>query len=182
MCDGGYFGTSHRTEIFGRQRNCPRAENPIASLTPDSAGCYRGLGQGLRTSTPSPWSISRKTRHARPTLSHWRGPGIARNQPDEIARRRLIGATIFRDAPFHEDGGKLVILARRRNTLVVQMLATGPIPKASRSRRMKHIVVGCHPTRKLWVYAWTAKPSAIRACESTCLEPSSLRTADRPSQ
>ena len=62
------------------------------------------------------------------------------------------------------------------------MLATGPIPEGvAFSPDGKHIVVGCHPTRKLWVYdvdGETVRDSRVRIDVPGM--PSSLRTADRP--
>ena len=59
-----------------------------------------------------------------------------------------------KDKPFHEVEGKLVILARRGMTFeITQILATGAIPEGvAFSPDGRHIVVGCHPSQKLWIY------------------------------
>ena len=59
-----------------------------------------------------------------------------------------------KDKPFHEVEGKLVILARRGMTFeITQILTTGAIPEGvAFSPDGRHIVVGCHPSQKLWIY------------------------------
>jgi sugar lactone lactonase YvrE len=112
------------------------------------------------------------------------GPESLEVSPDGklIAAVLIGGSNMPKDTPFHEKEGKLVVLAQRGKTFeITQVLATGAIPEGvAFSPDGKHIVVGCHPSKKLWVYdleGETVRDSKQRIDVPGM--PSSLRIAEK---
>ena len=190
VCDGGYLAILHidSEKVTVDERKLSTCGKPYrVAITPDGAlGVTAGSGQGV----PDMDAITVvDLKQYPPRTSDFvpigSGPESLEVSPDGnlLAAVLIGGSNLTKGMPFYEDGGKLVILARRGNTFqVVQMLATGPIPEGvAFTEDGKRIVVGCHPVRKLWVYdvdGETVRDSKVRIDVPGM--PSSLRTADKP--
>lgn len=187
---GGYFAVLHieRGALTVDKQKISCCGKPYrVAISPDGAfAVTAGSGQGL----PDVDAITVVDLHQNPPratdyIPIGSGPESLEFSPDGklLAAVLIGGSNLPKGARFHEDSGKLVILARRGQTFeVVQVLTTGRIPEGvAFSPDGKHIVVGCHPERRLWVYevnGETVKDSRVRIDVPGM--PSSLRTADKP--
>lgn len=187
---GGYFAILRieRGTLTVDRRKISSCGKPYrVAISPDGAfAVTAGSGQGLPDMDAiTVVDLQQNPPRATDYIPIGSGPESLEFSPDGrlLAAVLIGGSNLPKSAPFHEDSGKLVILARRGQTFeVVQVLTTGRIPEGiAFSQDGKHIVVGCHPERKLWVYevdGETVKDSRVRIDVPGM--PSSLRTADKP--
>ncbi|NUM52066.1 MAG: YncE family protein [Candidatus Hydrogenedentes bacterium] len=190
VCNGGYLAMLHLHEgmVTSDKRKLSTCGKPYrVAITPDGTlGVTAGSGQGIPdTDAITVVDLTQEPPRTTDYIPIGGGPESLEVSPDGtlIAAVLIGGSNLPKGEPFHEDGGKLIILARRGKTFeVVQILATGPIPEGvAFTQDGKHIVVGCHPVRKLWVYdvdGETVRDSKVRIDVPGM--PSSLRTAERP--
>jgi DNA-binding beta-propeller fold protein YncE len=190
VCEGGYLALLHikGDTVTVDKRKLSTCGKPYRiAITPDGAlGVTAGSGQGLPdTDAITVVDMTQNPPRTSDFIPIGAGPESLEISPDgKLLVAVLIGGSnLPKDAPFHEKEGKLVVLARRGMTFeMVQVLATGTIPEGvAFSPDGKHIVVGCHPSRKLWVYdveGETVRDSKLRIDVPGM--PSSLRIADKP--
>ncbi len=189
VCDGGYIALLHvrGDKLTLDPRKLSTCGKPYRiAITPDGMlGVTAGSGQGLPdTDAITVVDLTQDPPRSIDYIPIGAGPESLEVSPDGtlIAAVLIGGSNMPKGTPFHEKEGKLVILARRGKTFeVAQVLATGTIPEGvAFSPDGKHIVVGCHPSQKLWVYdvdGETVRDSKQRIDVPGM--PSSLRIAEK---
>lgn len=190
VCDAGYLAVLHVTDgtvtVDGRKLSTCGKPYRVA-ITPDGTlAVTAGAGQGVPdTDAITVVDLTQDPPRTTDYIPIGSGPESLEVSPDGnlLAAVLIGGSNLPKGQPFHEDGGKLVILARRGMTYeVVQVLGTGAIPEGvAFTPDGQQIVVGCHPSRKLWVYnvdGETVTDSKVRIDVPGM--PSSLRTAEPP--
>lgn len=189
VCDGGYLALIHvRGDTLTLDpRKLSTCGKPYrVAITPDGAlGVTAGSGQGLPdTDAITVVDLIQDPPRTTDYIPIGAGPESLEVSPDGklIAAVLIGGSNMPKGTPFHDVEGKLVVLVRRGKTFeVTQVLATGAIPEGvAFSPDGKHIVVGCHSSKKLWVYdvdGEIVRDSTLRIDVPGM--PSSLRIADK---